>query len=333
VKKGVTVGVVAVFFIIVFLMLGPLWTLQEGEQAVLLQFGRIVATHQEAGLKLKTPVIDRVVKFPQKILSWDGAAQRIPTEENQFIWVDTTARWRITNPKLFYESVTSTDQAASRLDDIIDSEVRKIISRNPLTEAVRNSDVINEIERRNVFATVGADSEIDDSVIVDTFTQVTYPSINKGRTELSDEVLTEASRLLIQQFGIELIDVVIRQIKYSDDLTESVYNRMIADRQQIAQAFRSDGEGQKADWLGRRSRELNVVLSAARRRAEEIKGDADAQAANIYAEAYNQDPEFYEFWKAVEAYRMLMPKFRKTLTTDAEFFKYLYNQEGRLGGP
>ena len=328
-KKGVTVGVVAVFFIIVFLMLGPLWTLQEGEQAVLLQFGRIVATHQQAGLKLKTPVIDRVVKFPQKILSWDGAAQRIPTEENQFIWVDTTARWRITDPKLFYESVTSTDQAASRLDDIIDSEVRKIISRNPLTEAVRNSDVINEIERRNVFATAGAENEIDDSVIVDTFTQVTFPSIQTGRSRLSDQVLSEARRL-IPQFGIELIDVVIRQIKYSDDLTESVYNRMIADRNQIAQAFRSDGEGQKADWLGQRSRELNVVLSAARRKAEEIKGDADAQAANIYSEAYNQDPEFYEFWKAIEAYRTLMPRFRKTLTTDAEFFKYLYRKEGQL---
>lgn len=331
-KKGVTVGVVAIFLIIVFLMLGPLWVLQEGEQAVLLQFGRIVASHQEAGLKLKTPVIDRVVKVPKKILSWDGAAQRIPTEENQFIWVDTTARWRISDPALFYESVTSIDQAASRLDDIIDSEVRKIISRNPLTEAVRNSDVINQIERRNVFATAGADSEIDDSVIVDTFTQITYPAIRTGRTMLSDEVLTEARRLIADQFGIELIDVVIRQIKYSDDLTESVYNRMIADRQQIAQAFRSDGEGQKADWLGRRSRELNVILSEARRQAEEIKGDADAQAANIYAEAYNRDPEFYEFWKAVEAYRMLMPKFRKTLTTDAEFFKYLYNQEGGSGG-
>ena len=328
-KKGVTVGVVAVFFIIVFLMLGPLWTLQEGEQAVLLQFGRIVATHQQAGLKLKTPVIDRVVKFPEKILSWDGAAQRIPTEENQFIWVDTTARWRITDPKLFYESVTSTDQAASRLDDIIDSEVRKIISRNPLTEAVRNSDVINEIERRNVFATAGAENEIDDSVIVDTFTQVTFPSIQTGRSRLSDQVLAEARRL-IPQFGVELIDVIIRQIKYSDDLTESVYNRMIADRHQIAQAFRSDGEGQKADWLGRRSRELNVVLSAARRRAEEIKGDADAQAANIYSDAYNQDPEFYEFWKAIDSYRTLMPRFRKVLTTDAEFFKYLYRKEGQL---
>jgi membrane protease subunit HflC len=325
-KKGVTVGVVILFLVIVFLMLGPLWVLQEGEQAVLLQFGRIVASHRDAGLKLKTPVIDRVVKFPKKILSWDGAAQRIPTEENQFIWVDTTARWRIDDPQLFYESVTSTNQAASRLDDIIDSEVRKTISRNPLTEAVRNSDVINEIERRNVFATVGADSEIDDSVIVDTFTQVTYPAINKGRTELSDEVLTEASRLLIQQFGIELIDVVIRQIKYSDDLTESVFNRMIADRQQIAQAFRSDGEGLKAEWLGNRERERLEIISEAERASKVIRGQADAQAAAIYADAYNVDPEFYAFFKAIEAYRSLLPNFQKTLSTEAEFFDYLYDR-------
>ena len=327
-RKSVTVGIVIIFFLIVFLMLGPLWVLQEGEQAVLLQFGKIVASHQEAGLKLKTPLVDRVVKFPHKILSWDGAAQRIPTEENQFIWVDTTARWRITDPELFYESVTTQDQALSRLDDIIDSQLRKIISRNPLTEAVRDSDVINQIERRNVFASAGgADGDLDDSVINETFANVTYGPILRGRSELSNEVLSEA-RKIMPQFGIEVIDVVFRQIKYSDDLTESVYNRMIADRQQIAQAFRSDGEGQKADWLGRRERELNVVLSEARREAEEIKGRADAKAANVYASAYNQDPEFYEFWKAVETYRVLMPRFQKTLSTDAEFFKYLYNQKG-----
>lgn len=327
-RKAVTVGVVVLFFIIVFLLLGPLWVLQEGEQGVLLQFGAIVGSHQDAGLKLKTPIVDHVVKFPKKILSWDGAAQRIPTEENQFIWVDTTARYRIQDPDLFYESVTTMDQALSRLDDIIDSEVRKIISRNPLIEAVRDSNVINQIDRRNVFATAGgADSDIDDSVISETFTNVVFIPIAEGRTQLSDQVLTEARRL-IPQFGIELIDVVVRQIKYSDDLTESVYNRMIADRQQIAQAFRSDGEGQKARWLGRRERELNVILSEARRLAEEIKGDADARASAIYADAYTRDPEFFEFWKAIEAYRTLLPNFRKTLTTDAEFFKYLYDQSG-----
>lgn len=330
-KRFITIVVVAGAALLIFLMLGPFYVVQEGQQAIILQFGRIVRSKTDAGLALKAPLIDQVVRYPKKIISWDGEPTLVPTQERQFIYVDTTARWRIVNPSLFYESVRDEQGAQTRLDAVIDSAVKEVISNNRLQEAVRNSDVINEIERRNVFATAGAENEIDESVIRDTFTQITYPAILKGRTELSDEVLTAAGKL-IPQFGIELIDVVIRQIKYSDDLTESVYNRMIADRQQIAQAFRSDGEGQKADWLGRRSRELNVVLSEARRTAEEIKGDADAQAANIYAEAYNQDPEFYEFWKAVEAYRMLMPKFRKTLTTDAEFFKYLYNQEGQLSG-
>ena len=328
-RRGVTIGIVAVFFVIVFLALGPFWILREGRQAVLIQFGRIVSSHQEAGLKLKTPVVDRVVEFPNKILSWDGAAQRIPTVENQFILVDATARWRIINPELFYESVTTINEAQSRLDQIIDSEVRNVISRSPLREAVRSSDVINEIERLNVFATAGQGLGDDAAPeIVATFTEIVYETISQGRIALSTRVKDEARRLT-SQFGIDLLDVIIRQIKYSDELTESVYRRMIAERQQIAQAFRSDGEGKKADWLGARSRELDTILSGARRTAEVTKGEADGTAAAIYADAYTRDPEFYTFWKAVESYRMLLPQFQKTLSTDAQFFNYLYNQDGR----
>ena len=327
-RRGVAIGIVVVFFIIVFVALGPFWILREGRQAVLIQFGRIVRVEQTAGLKLKTPVVDRVQEYSNKILSWDGAEQRIPTVENQFILVDATARWRIEDPERFYQRVTTLNEAQARLDQIIDSEVRKIIARNPLREAVRNSDIINEIDRMNVFATAG--QGLGDEAapeIVATFVETEYEAIEKGRTALSEEVLQEAEKLT-PDLGIDLIDVIIRQIKYSDELTESVYRRMIADRQQIAQAFRSDGEGQKADWLGARSRELDTILSGARREAEVIKGDADALAAAIYANAYTRDPEFYTFWKAVETYRTLLPKFQKTLSTDAEFFDYLYDQQG-----
>ena len=328
-RRSVAIGIIVVFFIIVFLALGPFWILQEGRQAVLIQFGRIVRVEQEAGLKLKTPVIDRVQEYPHKILSWDGAEQRIPTIENQFILVDATARWRIDDPERFYQRITTLNEAQARLDQIIDSEVRKIIARNPLREAVRNSDIINEIDRENVFATAGQGLEDEAAPeIVATFRDQVFSAIEKGRTALSVEVLHEAEKLT-PDLGIDLIDVIIRQIKYSDELTESVYRRMIADRQQIAQAFRSDGEGQKADWLGQRSRELDTILSGARRSAEIIKGTADASAAKIYADAYTLDPEFYAFWKAVETYRVLLPKFQKTLSTDAEFFDYLYDQQGR----
>ncbi len=324
-KKTVTILVVVAAVLLLFLITGPFYVITEGEQAVVVQFGKIVRVVTAAGLKVKVPFVDNVVRYPKKIMAWDGEAQRLPTEENQFIWVDTTARWRIKDPKLFYESVGTITQAQSRLDDVIDSEVRRIISKNPLREAVRNSDVINEIERKNVFASEGQEGAVDISVA--TFTEITYETIAKGRSILSNEIL-EGAGIITPQYGIVLIDIIIRQIKYSDDLTESVYRRMIKERNQIAQAFRSDGEGKRAAWLGQMQRELRTIQSVAYRQAEIIRGEADATAAAIYSSAYRQDQEFYRFWKAIESYRTMLPKFNKTLTTEPEYFNYLYDPFG-----
>jgi membrane protease subunit HflC len=326
-KKTITVIVVVFVLLLLFLLTGPFYVVEEGQQAVVVRFGRIVDVHRDAGLKIKVPFVDNVEKYSKKVLAWDGEAQLIPTQENQFIWVDTTARWRITDPRLFYQSVGTMTQAHSRLDDIIDSTVRKIISRNPLIEAVRNSNVINEIQRTNVYLSESTPTA-DQDLALDVFTKIVYEKVAKGRTKLSAEMVEE-SKNLMPQYGIELIDILVRQIKYSDDLTESVYNRMIKERNQIAQAFRSDGEGKKATRFGEMERELRTIQSEAYRRSETIKGDADARAAAIYASSYNRSPEFYEFWKALESYKRLMPNFAKTLTTEPEFFDYLYNQRGR----
>jgi membrane protease subunit HflC len=326
-KKTVTVIVVIAVIFILFLITGPFYVLQEGEQAVLIRFGKIIEVQTEAGLKIKVPFVDNVNKFPKKMLAWDGESQRIPTKENQFIWVDTTARWRITDPKLFYESVGNLTAAASRLDDVIDSTVRKIISRNSLVEAVRDSNVINDIQRISVYQTSSTvEGEAPVSLGIDT--RVVYEPIEKGRQALSNEMYAEASAIT-PEYGILLIDIIIRQIKYSDELTESVYRRMIAERNQIAQAFRSDGEGRKAALLGEMDKELRSIQSEAYRTSETIKGAADAKAAAIYSAAYTRDPGFYEFWKALDSYKELLPKFRKTLTTAPEYFKYLYDQRGR----
>ena len=319
-KRFITVVVVAGAALLIFLMLGPFYVVQEGQQAIILQFGRIVRSKTEAGLALKAPLIDQVVRYPKKIISWDGDPTLVPTQERQFIYVDTTARWRIVDPELFYESVKDEQGAQTRLDAVIDSAVKEVISNNRLQEAVRNSDVINEIVRRST-----DDAQDASSILGDTYTEVTYTSIDKGRDELSNEMLgraKEAERL----YGIELLDVIIRQIRYSDDLTESVYSRMITERQQVAQAWRSDGEGLKDEWLGNRDKEQLEIISEAERTAKVIRGEADAEAAAIYANAYNTDPEFYAFFKAIEAYRTLLPNFQKTLSTDAEFFDYLYEQ-------
>ncbi len=327
-KKVVTVLVVVGVAILLFLLMGPFWVLQEGEQAIVVQFGKIVRTETQAGLKSRVPFVDTVVKYPHKVLSWDGEAQRIPTAENQFIWVDTTARWRIKDINLFYASVGTITNAHSRLDDVIDSATRKVIARNPLREAVRNTNVIKEIVRTNVYATEGEGENAGIDEAVNVFQAPVFETVRKGRSALSVDMVNEVKDI-VPGYGIELIDIIVRQIKYSDELTESVYKRMIAERNQIAQAFRSDGEGRKAAWMGEMDRELRRIRSEAYQQSETIKGKADAQAAQIYAQAYKANPEFYTFWKSLESYRTMLPKFNKTLTTDPQYFRYLYNAEGR----
>jgi membrane protease subunit HflC len=155
-----------------------------------------------------------------------------------------------------------------------------------------------------------------------TQTIVIYDSIEVGRNALSEEMLVAASRLT-PEFGVELIDIILRQIKYSDDLTESVYKRMIKDRNQIAQAYRSYGEGKKLEWLGRLTNERMSIISEANKKANEIKGQADAEATAIYADAYSKDEEFFEFWRLMESYKETVPAFNKILSTGIEYFKYL----------
>jgi membrane protease subunit HflC len=329
-KMKITLIIVAVL-VVIFFMMGPYYILEEGELAVVTRFGEIIKSESEAGLKLKMPIVDQVRKYPKKIQSWDGEAQRFPTEENQLIWVDITARWKITDQKLFYESLGTITQAHSRLDDVINSSARDIIAVNLLREAVRNSDLINEIERKDVYRTQAIETGAEKGEIVskiNTFTKTTYEPIVKGREKLSDEMLTVA-RKTTDTYGIILIDVIVRQIKYSDDITQNVYRQMIKERNQIARAFRSDGEGEKAKWLGKMEKELLDIRSGAERKAKVIKAKADGKALEIRNRAYDRDAEFADFWMAMVEYQKLLPKMRKIITTDFEFFKYLYRKSGR----
>jgi len=326
-RKTVIILVIIGVALLIISILGPYYILVEGEQAVIVQFGKIVRVETQAGLKYKVPFVENVVKFSKKVQSWDGDAQRIPTSENQFIWVDTTARWRISDPKKFYESVGSMTQAQGRMDDVIDSEVRKIISKNPLREAVRDSNVISQIKRNTSLASVaGTESQALSSISA--LSENQFDNVALGRRALSLQMRDEA-RTIMPQYGMELIDVLIRQIKYSDDLTQSVYDRMIKERNQIAQAFRSDGEGEKANLLGQTTNKLKQIQSEAVRKAQEIKARADADALVIRNRAYSQDPEFADYWMALQEYKTILPKFNKTMTTDSDFYKYLYNRRGR----
>ncbi len=326
-KRSIITLAVIIGIVVVFVLLGPFYIVEEGRQAVVTRFGKLITVTEDAGLNFKVPVIDTVSIYPKKILSWDGDAQRLPTAENQFIWVDTTARWKIVDPKLFYESVSTLEQGYTRLDDVIDSSVRTIVARNELREAVRNSNIINEIERETII-----EQQQEEEVDVEELKELTdikqeYQSVSKGREALSDEMFEAASEIT-PDYGIELVDIVVRQIRYSEDLTESVYNRMIKERNQIAEAYRSYGEGRKAEWLGKLENERETVLSQAYKTAETIRGKADAEAAGVYAQAYQEDPDFFEFWRSIESYRKVLPNFQKTLSTEMDYFKFLYGKEG-----
>lgn len=325
-KKLWTSIAVVVALLVIFLMMGPFYIVNEGYQAVVTRFGQIVSTRTEAGLYIRIPVVDVVTTYPKLILSLDGDSQRIPTKENQFIIVDTTSRWRISNPGLFYQSFKTLEAANNRLSDIIDSATRTIITQNRLAEVVRSSNIINEQTTTNPLVAMEDEETAQIEALVNVSTQ--SEAVSKGRRQLSNEMAQEA-RKMISEYGIELIDIVPRQIKYSDELTESVYNRMIKERNQVAQAYRSLGEGKKADWLGKLEKEKLTIQSEAYKKAEEEKGRADAEASRIYAEAYAKDPEFYTFWKSLESYKATLPNFDATYSTNMDYFKYLYDSDGR----
>ncbi len=322
-KKLVTVLVVIAVLLVVFFLLGPFYVLNEGEQAVIVRFGKIVDSENTAGLKFKMPVVDNVVKYPKMLLGWDGDAQRIPTKENQFIWVDATARWSIDDPAKFYETVGSIESGRGRLNDIIDSTIRTVISENYLNEAVRSTNKINQMQVEEQIQTV---DNIEDAERLRNLTSTTTKQENIlfGREAISNKILSQASAYT-DEYGIKIQDIIIRQIRYSDDLTESVYTRMIKERNQIAEAYRSYGRGQLATWQGKTENDKKALLSQAYAESEKIKGEADAEATEIYSQGYAKDSEFFEFWNMLESYKKTIPNLDKILTTDMPYFDTMYS--------
>ncbi len=325
--KKKTAGIICILVVLAIIISGTFYVIDEGTQCVVIRFGEIVRSTTKAGLNIKVPFIENIVVYPKKVMSLEGDSQRIPTKENQFIIVETTSRWRIIDPVKFYESSTTIETAYSRLSDIVDSAVRTVITSSGLNEVVRSSNLINELQHEENFA-LGNDAEEVELEDLSTGEKIVYETITRGRRALSSE-MADIAREKVPEFGIELLDIVPRQIKYSDELTESVYNRMTKERNQIAQRFRSTGEGRKAAWMGMLENERKRLLSSAYSTSEKIRGEADAEASRIYAEAYSKDPEFFRFWRSMEAYKTTVPNFDKILTTEMDFFRYLHSPSGR----
>ena len=297
--------------VIAFIIYSAAYTVDETEQVVITQFGRIVGEPKlDPGLKFKIPFIQKANYFNKNLLDWDGDPGQIPTLDKRFIWVDAFARWKIVDPVKFFQTVNNRFNAIGKLNDIIDPAVRNFITSNTLIEAVRKSN--RELEMAAEVTLEEGDREIRD----------TY-SISVGREQITKGILKQAQPKLAQ-FGIELVDVKIKRINYIEDVQKSVYSRMISERKQIAEKFRSEGKGEAQIILGEKERDLQKITSEAYKTAQEIKGKADAEATIIYAGAYQRDPEFYSFVQTLEIYRDALDKESSLiLSTDSEFLKYL----------
>lgn len=271
-----------------------IFVVSETEQVVITQFGRITGEAiTEPGLKVKLPFIQKVHVFNKNILDWDGDPGQIPTLDKTFIWVDAFARWRIVDPIKFFQTVNNRFNAINRLNDIIDPAVRNFITSHRLIDAVRRSNRELDVSEEG----------LEDQ---DKKPQSLY-QITVGREKITQGILEEAQPKL-NQFGIELVDVKIKSINYVEEVRKSVYDRMIAERKQIAEKFRSEGRGEAQKILGQKDRDLQRISSEAYRIAEEIKGKADSEATRIYAAVYGQDPEFYSFLETLELYAEVLDK-------------------------
>ena len=320
---GKRIGLLAVAVILFLLITNSFYKLGEAEQAIITQFGRPVGgAVKDAGLHFKIPMIQTLHRFEKRILNWDSSADQIPTADKKYIWLDTTARWKIVDPLRFYTSVTNVRGAQTRLDDIIDSASRDIVSSFVLVEVVRNSNRILELRKE---IPVGDDIVSDEEEAA----VGVIEEVKIGREQLTKMILERASEL-VPQYGIELLDVHIKRLNYIEDVRKKVYERMISERQRIASKYRSEGEGKRAEIGGMKEKELNRIYSEAYKEAETIRGKADARATKIYAKAYNQDPEFYSFLKTLDVYRNTVGENNRViLTTDTELYKYLRRIDGR----
>ncbi|HUP46123.1 MAG TPA: protease modulator HflC [Thermoanaerobaculia bacterium] len=284
-----------------------LYTVRESEQVVITQFGKPVGRPITApGLHWKTPFVQNVHAFEKRFLEWDGDPNQIPTNDKRFIWVDSYARWRISDPLLFFQRLRDERGAQSRLDDILDGETRNTIAKNELIDLVRSTNRPFVITGDAIEAEPGSTEEV-----------------NLGREKLAAEILLNA-RTRTSDLGIEILDFRIKRINYVDAVRQEVYQRMISERKRIAERYRSEGAGEAARIAGERQRELQIIASEAYRQAQEIRGKADAAAANIYAAAYGRDPEFYRFLKSMGTLETSIdPDTILVLATDGDLLRYL----------
>ena len=301
--KYISTFAIIVIIIAVSVVGGVFFIVDETQQAIVTQFGKPVGKPiTTPGLHMKLPFIQNANYFDKRFLAWDGDPNQIPTKDKRFIWVDTYARWHITDSLLFFQRLRDERGAQSRLDDILDGETRNAIAKHVLIELVRSTNP--------------GDNETAEDM-------GSLKPIKFGREKLEQEVLRAAGPR-VTDLGIEILDFKFKRINYVEEVRREVYARMISERKRIAEQYRSEGAGESARISGEKDRELKTITSEAYRKTQEIRGKANSQAADIYAAAYNKDPEFYRFTRTMESFTKIMDdNTTLVMSTDGDLFKYL----------
>jgi membrane protease subunit HflC len=311
--RGLIIVLVAAV-VVLMLIGGALYIVNETQQVVITQFGRPVGDPVVSpGVHFKIPFIQTANFFEKRFLEWNGDPNEVPTKDKRFVLVDTYARWRIVDPLKFFQRLQNERGALSRLDDIIDGETRNAVANHDVVEIVRSTN--REVE-------VDPDLTLEEQATA-------LEEVQTGRLGIMEIILAESQKRT-GDLGIEILDVRFKRINYNVDVRRTVYQRMIAERQRIAERFRSEGLGESARIRGEKERELKAIQSDAYRQAQEISGRADAEATVIYAEAYNRDVDFYRFLKTMETYQQTLDENAwLLLTTEGDFFRYMDRVGGR----
>jgi membrane protease subunit HflC len=314
-KNKIVLGVIV--FVILIFFFSSYYIVDETQQVIITQFGKPIGDPKNTpGLKFKVPILQEANYFEKRFLEWDGDPNQVPTKDKRFIWVNTYARWRITDPLLFFQRLRDERGAYSRLDDIIDGETRNAIANHDLVELVRSTNRVAQL----------------DSSMMGIEEQVILTEIKDGRDKITREILAASSERT-EDLGIEILDVRLKRIDYVEEVRIKVYDRMIAERKRIAERFRSEGQGEASKILGEKERELKRITSEAYRKSQEIIGRADARATAIYASAYNRGDEsrdFYRFLKTLETYESTFNKDDwLILSSESDFYKFLKSRSGR----
>lgn len=316
-----SIYIMAVVALIVFAK-SSFFIVQEGEQGIITQFGKPVGNPiTTSGLHFKKPFLQKVIFVDKRILTWDGYPNQIPTKDKKYIKVDTTARWQIVDVLKFIQTVQNERGAKARLDAVLDAATRDVISNHNLVEAVRDSNnILDKIAlKKKEISEMKAKGE----AVIEEEISGEIEKINVGREQLS-AIIVKSSSEELKQFGIKLIDVQLRRISYEKSVEDKVYDRMISEREKIAQKIRSIGLGERAKIEGRLSRDLKEIESSAYRRAQLIRGKAEAKAIKIYADSLSRGKKFYSFKRTLEAYeRSLSSKAKFILSSDSDFLKLL----------